>query len=386
MTHTDCGLLVTEPRHLDLVDHRRPAAADLLVVDDLEPALGPRHGRPRPRARCRHAVGPDLHERHLGRTEGGHLLTAATPRHGQPDADDHGPHPRRRRLRLHAAVPLERGPGRVGALDRGRLLDRARPQVLGFGLAAGCAPVRIDVLQLHRQTAGVPARTTGAGPTTRRTRCGSRSATRARHRWSTRSPVDSACDVIDAYGATEGGVAVNRDGEQRPGALGQVGPAVKVVDDDGNEKPRGRVRRRRSAGERRRQRGRDREHRWRRPVRGLLQQPEARPGRPPASAGTGPGDLGYVDADGYLYFAGRNADWIRVDGENFPAGPIEEALRAHPDVVLAAVYGVPDDQAGDQIMAGLVLREGAEFDPEGSRRGSTAGPTSGRSGAPATSG
>ena len=39
------------------------------------------------------------------------------------------------------------------------------------------------------------------------------------------------------------------------------------------------------------------------------------------------GDLGYLDADGYLYFAGRNADWIRVDGENFPAGPIEETLR-----------------------------------------------------------
>ena len=74
------------------------------------------------------------------------------------------------------------------------------------------------------------------------------------------------------------------------------------------------------------------------------------------------GDLGYLDADRYLYFAGRNADWIRVDGENFPAGPIEEALRAHPDVVLAAVYGVPDDQAGDQAMAGLVLREGAALD------------------------
>ena len=42
------------------------------------------------------------------------------------------------------------------------------------------------------------------------------------------------------------------------------------------------------------------------------------------------GDLGYLDADGYLYFAGRTADWIRVDGENFPAGPIEDALRAIP--------------------------------------------------------
>jgi fatty-acyl-CoA synthase len=75
------------------------------------------------------------------------------------------------------------------------------------------------------------------------------------------------------------------------------------------------------------------------------------------------GDLGYKDADGYLYFAGRTADWIRVDGENFPAAPIEEALRAAPGVVLTAVYGVPDDQAGDQVMAGLVLGEGVAFDP-----------------------
>ena len=98
------------------------------------------------------------------------------------------------------------------------------------------------------------------------------------------------------------------------------------------------------------------------------------------------GDLGYKDADGFLYFAGRNADWIRVDGENFPAGPIEEALRKAPGVVLAAVYGVPDDQAGDQVMAGLVLADGATFDPTRSRAGSTRRTRSGRSGGRATCG
>jgi len=75
------------------------------------------------------------------------------------------------------------------------------------------------------------------------------------------------------------------------------------------------------------------------------------------------GDLGYLDDDRYLYFAGRTADWIRVDGENFPAGPIETALVRHPDVVVAAVYGVPDVAAGDQVMATVVLREGADLDP-----------------------
>jgi acyl-CoA synthetase (AMP-forming)/AMP-acid ligase II len=38
-------------------------------------------------------------------------------------------------------------------------------------------------------------------------------------------------------------------------------------------------------------------------------------------------------------------------------------LSRHPDVVLAAVYGVPDDQAGDQVMAGVVLRDDSPFDP-----------------------
>jgi fatty-acyl-CoA synthase len=75
------------------------------------------------------------------------------------------------------------------------------------------------------------------------------------------------------------------------------------------------------------------------------------------------GDLGYVDDDGFLYFAGRTADWLRVDGENFPAGPIEASIGRHPDVVLAAVYGVPDEHAGDQVMAAVQLREGASFDP-----------------------
>src|SRR4029453_1875382 len=42
---------------------------------------------------------------------------------------------------------------------------------------------------------------------------------------------------------------------------------------------------------------------------------------------------------------------------------IEEALRKAPGVVLAAVYGVPDDQAGDQVMAGLVGADGRAFDP-----------------------
>jgi fatty-acyl-CoA synthase len=170
-------------------------------------------------------------------------------------------------------------------------------------------------------------------------------------------------DVIDAYGATEGGVAVNRDAEERAGALGQVGDNVQVVDEDGKELPRARF-----------------------DTDGRLSNAEECVGEIVNTAGAGPfegyynnaeanektlrfgwywtGDLGYLDDDRYLYFAGRNADWLRVDGENFPTQPIETTIGRHPDVVLAPVYGVPDDQAGDQVMVGLVLRDGALFDPE----------------------
>jgi fatty-acyl-CoA synthase len=77
------------------------------------------------------------------------------------------------------------------------------------------------------------------------------------------------------------------------------------------------------------------------------------------------GDLGYIDENDWVYFAGRTSDWLRVDGENFPAAPIEAVVARHPDVLMASVYGVPDVDAGDQIMVALVLRQGVTFDPVG---------------------
>ena len=76
------------------------------------------------------------------------------------------------------------------------------------------------------------------------------------------------------------------------------------------------------------------------------------------------GDLAYRDADGWIYLAGRTADWLRVDGENLAAGPIERILERLPGVSQIAVYAVPDDRVGDQVMAALVLRDGARLDPE----------------------
>lgn len=76
------------------------------------------------------------------------------------------------------------------------------------------------------------------------------------------------------------------------------------------------------------------------------------------------GDLGYRDENGFFYFAGRSGDWLRVDGENFAATPVELVLARHPDVVLAAVYAVPSVDVGDEVMVALHLHEGAGFDPD----------------------
>ena len=70
------------------------------------------------------------------------------------------------------------------------------------------------------------------------------------------------------------------------------------------------------------------------------------------------GDLGYRDEEGVFWFAGRNADWIRVDGENFAAAPIERILARFPGVDGVAVYAVPDSRTGDQVMAAIEMLGG----------------------------
>ena len=77
------------------------------------------------------------------------------------------------------------------------------------------------------------------------------------------------------------------------------------------------------------------------------------------------GDLAYVDEQGFFYFAGRSADWLRVDSENFAAAPIEHILHRLTGVVMAAAYPVPDPRTGDQVMAAVEMAPGFRFDGEG---------------------
>lgn len=75
------------------------------------------------------------------------------------------------------------------------------------------------------------------------------------------------------------------------------------------------------------------------------------------------GDLAYRDANDMIYFAGRDSEWLRVDGENIAVTPIERVINRHPDVMLSGVYAVPDDVVGDNVMVALQLHQGAEFSP-----------------------
>lgn len=71
------------------------------------------------------------------------------------------------------------------------------------------------------------------------------------------------------------------------------------------------------------------------------------------------GDLGRLDADGYLYLFGRKSDMIKSAGERIFPGEIEDVLNKHPAVAESAVLGVKDELLGERIVALVVLERGA---------------------------
>jgi fatty-acyl-CoA synthase len=175
------------------------------------------------------------------------------------------------------------------------------------------------------------------------------------------------CRVVDGYGSSEVGVSFQRGDDDPPGSLGRAGDGVEILREDGGECALATF-----------------------DAHGRLANPDDAIGEIVNVASSGmfegywkndeatasrsrggryyTGDLGYRDAAGFVYFAGRDVEWLRVDGENFLARPVEEIVARHPDVFLCAVYGVPDAEAGDRVMAALALREGAAFDPDGFAR------------------
>lgn len=68
------------------------------------------------------------------------------------------------------------------------------------------------------------------------------------------------------------------------------------------------------------------------------------------------GDVAYLDSDGYLYIVDRIKDLVIRGGENIGCGSVEAALLAHPDVIEACVYGVPDERLGEEVGATIYAR------------------------------
>ena len=76
------------------------------------------------------------------------------------------------------------------------------------------------------------------------------------------------------------------------------------------------------------------------------------------------GDLGYLDADGFLHLTGRAKDLIIRGGHNIDPAMIEDALLRHPAVAMAAAVGQPDEHAGELPVAYVTLKAGAAILPE----------------------
>ncbi len=87
-------------------------------------------------------------------------------------------------------------------------------------------------------------------------------------------------------------------------------------------------------------------------------------------AWTAVGDIGRVDSDGYLYLTDRRAFMIISGGVNIYPQAIEDALVVHPDVLDAAVIGVPDAEMGEQVKA--IVEPAAGVSAIGSARGKAA--------------
>ena len=80
------------------------------------------------------------------------------------------------------------------------------------------------------------------------------------------------------------------------------------------------------------------------------------------------GDIGYLDADGYLFLTGRTKQQINRGGEKISPDEVEEALLAHPDVAEAAAFSIDHSTLGEDVAAAVVLKPGKSFDPSSIRQ------------------
>ena len=157
--------------------------------------------------------------------------------------------------------------------------------------------------------------------------------------------------IVRAYGSTEHpsvtGCAFDDPADKRHGTDGapMTGVEIRLVDDDGVAVAAGRRRRDLVARPR--------------PVRRLHRSRRSPPTRSTPTAGTARGDMGVLDADGFLTITDRVKDVIIRGGENISAAEIEEAIAALPQVAEVAVVAAPDERLGEHACAVVRLAPGA---------------------------
>ncbi|MCP9625964.1 acyl-CoA synthetase [Rhodopseudomonas palustris] len=161
--------------------------------------------------------------------------------------------------------------------------------------------------------------------------------------------------IYEFYGSTESGAvtfASSEDALKKPGTVGKIAPGaeIKFIDDDGKELPQGEIGEifSRIAGN---------------PDFTYHNKPEKRAEIDRDGFITS-GDVGYIDADGYVFICDRKRDMVISGGVNIYPAEIEAAIHAIPGVHDCAVFGIPDAEFGESLMAmlepqpGVTLEEG----------------------------
>jgi acyl-CoA synthetase (AMP-forming)/AMP-acid ligase II/acyl carrier protein len=164
-----------------------------------------------------------------------------------------------------------------------------------------------------------------------------------------------AVPVIDTYGMTEAAtqIAANPLQRRKPGSVGQpAGAEIAILDSGGRRLPAGK-------------RGEI-----------ALRGPTLTRGYDNDAAATASafrdgwfrtGDLGYLDAEGYLFIVGRIKEVIHKGGQKVAPAEVEGALLSHPDVIEAAVFAVPHRRLGADVAAAVVLRQDAQVSAQSLR-------------------
>jgi long-chain acyl-CoA synthetase len=160
------------------------------------------------------------------------------------------------------------------------------------------------------------------------------------------------------YGMTETcGIITSISGDyflDKPDSCGPVMPTfeLKIIDDDGNEVPEGRVGELTVRGA---------------PViRGYLNRPDDT-AETIVDGFLRTGDLARVDAEGFVFIVDRKKDMVLRGGENVYCAEVESAIFSHDDVAECVVFGVPDDRLGEEVGACVVPKDDATLTAEAIR-------------------